>query len=357
MNNNYKYYKHNGKLMRLRIEQDDEPFDPRHESDCNIGEIVCFGTNYGYLSDKRDRRDDAEDFFKNLCMKYLTEEQIETLVNKRMEIVSIESPTVKEPNKEEYEEDIKNMVQKYIAMSDKAKELELEHDSIRYINMASAYKRKQEADYEKILKLSKEYKVKNDAGWFQFRGTMEECEEYIKGELREGLLDGDIFYASAGMYKEAMKMLQKSDIVILPVFVFDHSGISISVSNYTDKWDSGQAGWIYTTKENVRKILINGNAKYKNENGNYVDVTEENWRDAAVEILKNEIKIYDQYLQGDVYGIITEEYDEENDDWEDADSCWGFYNDKWGDDLAKDIASDFGITETLYDDLNDARAA
>lgn len=357
MIDNYKYYKQNGKLMRLRIEQDNEPSDPRHEFDCNIGEIVCFGTNYGYLSDKRGRRDDAEDFFKNICMEYLTEDQIETLVNKRMEIVSIESPTVKEPNKEEYEKDIESTVQKYTAMSDKAKELELEHDSIRYMNMASVYKRNQEADYEKKLKLSKEYKVKNDIGWFQYRGTKEECRDYINGELRETLLNGDIFYASAGMYKEAMKMLQKSDVVILPLFVFDHSGISISVSNYTDKWDSGQAGWIYVTKENIRKTLIDWNAKYKDENGNCIDITEENWRDATVEILKNEIKIYDQYLQGDVYGIITEEYDEENDDWEEADSCWGFYNDKWGDDLAKDIASDFGITETLYDDLNDARVA
>ena len=342
MLDNYKYYKQNGKLMRLRIEQDNEPFDPRHEFDGNIGKIVCFGRSYGYLSDGREKKGDAQDFFKELCMKYLTEEQIKTLVNKRMEIVSIEPPTVKEPNKEEYEKDIENMVQKYTAMADKAKELELEHDSIRYMNMASAYKQRQEADYEKTLKFSKEYKVKNDVEWFQFRGTMEECEEYIKGELREGLLDGDIFYAGAGMYKEAMEMLRKSDVVILPVFVFEHSGISISVSDFGNRWDSGQAGWIYTTKEKVMEAL---------------NTAEESWRETATECLKNEIKIYDMYLQGEVYGIITEEYDEENDDWEEADSCWGFYNDKWGDDLAKDIASDFGITETLYDDLNDARVA
>lgn len=357
MNNNYKYYKHNGKLMRLSVDQDNMPIDPRHDYDGNIGKIVCFGTSYGYLSDDRDRKDDAEDFFKELCMEYLTEEQIETLVNKRMEIVSIEPPTVEKPNKREYEKDIENMVQKYTAMSDKAKELELEHDSIRYMNMASAYKRNQEADYEKTLKLSKEYKVKNDIGWFQYRGTKEECEDYINGELRETLLDGDIFYACAGMYKEVMEMLRKSDVVILPVFVFEHSGISISVSDFGDRWDSGQAGWIYTTKENVRKTLIDWNAKYKDENVNCTDVTEENWREVAIENLKNEIRIYDMYLQGEVYELITEEYDKESDDWVDGDVCSGFFSDKYGNDLIKDIASEFGITETLYNNLNDARVA
>ena len=274
-----------------------------------------------------------------------------------MEIVSIEPPTIEKPNKREYEKDIENMVQKYTAMSDKAKELELEHDSVRYMNMASAYKRQQEADYEKMLKLSKEYKVKNDTGWFQYRGTKEECEDYISGELRENLLDGDVFYASAGMHKESMEILRKSNVVILPVFVFEHSGISISVSDFGDRWDSGQAGWIYTTKDKVKETLINWSARYKDVNGNFVDVTEENWREAAIENLKNEIKIYDMYLQGEVYELITEEYDKESNDWVDGDVCSGFFSDKYGDDLIKDIASDFGITETLYDNLNDARVA
>lgn len=280
-------------------------------------------------------------------MKHLTEEQIEMLVNKRMEIVSIESPAVEKPNKAEYEKDIRNMVLKYNTMAEKAKELELSDDAARYASMANIYKRNREE--------AKEYKVTNDVGCFQYKGTKEQCEDYINGELREGLLDGDIFYASAGMYKEAMEMLKESDVVILPVFVFEHSGTSISVSEFGDRWDSGQAGWIYTTKENVRETLINWGAKYEDKNGNLIDVTKENWKEAAIVNLKGEIRFYNMYLHGEVYGIITEEYDIDNDDWEEKDSCWGFFNDKWGDELIKDVALDFGVNETLYDNIEDVK--
>lgn len=347
----YRYYKENGKLMRLHLEQDDDPLNPRVDFDCNIGRIICFGNNCGYLGDKQNKWNDEEDFFKEFCMEHLTENQIETLVNKRMEIVSVESPAVEKPNKTEYEKDIRNTVLKYNAMADKARELELTEDVIRYVNMAKAYKKNREDEFEKILRLSKEYKVTNDIGWFQYKGTKEQCEDYINGELRDGLLDGDIFYASAGMYKEAMQMLLKSDVVILPIFVFEHSGISISVSDFGDKWDHGQAGWIYTTKEKVKEMLINWGAKYKDKNGNMIDVTEENWREAATENLKGEIETYNMYLTGEVYGIIIEEYNAEDDDWERTDSCWGFFNGKWGDELIQEVASDFGVSETLYDDM------
>lgn len=43
----YKYYKENGKLMRLHIEQDITPLNPRVDFDCNIGKIVCWGNNWG----------------------------------------------------------------------------------------------------------------------------------------------------------------------------------------------------------------------------------------------------------------------------------------------------------------------
>lgn len=29
----------------------------------------------------------------------------------------------------------------------------------------------------------------------------------------------------------------------------------------------------------------------------------------------------------------------------------GFFNDKWGDELIKDVALDFGVSETLYDSV------
>ena len=58
MSNEYKYYKENGKLMRLHIEQDITPLNPRVDFDCNIGKIVCCGNNWGYLGDKQNKWED-----------------------------------------------------------------------------------------------------------------------------------------------------------------------------------------------------------------------------------------------------------------------------------------------------------
>jgi hypothetical protein len=37
------------------------------------------------------------------------------------------------------------------------------------------------------------------------------------------------------------------------------------------------------------------------------------------------VSVYDDYLTGNVYGFIVEERN--GDDWEEVDSCWGFYGD------------------------------
>ena len=39
--------------------------------------------------------------------------------------------------------------------------------------------------------------------------------------------------------------------VILPLYLYDHSGISISTHSFNDPWDSGQIGWTYATPEEV----------------------------------------------------------------------------------------------------------
>ena len=43
-------------------------------------------------------------------------------------------------------------------------------------------------------------------------------------------------------------------------------------------------------------------------------------REQAMFWLKNEVKAYDQYLTGDVYGLIVEDHH-----GEELDSCWGYF--------------------------------
>lgn len=112
--------------------------------------------------------------------------------------------------------------------------------------------------------------------------------------------------------------------VVLPLYLYDHSGITMSTGSFGCSWDSGQVGWIVATPEAIRKNFGKKRITAK-------------MRATTEECLKSEVKVYDHYLTGDVWGFTIESVkdcescghatkgDEEVDD-----SCWGFY----GDDLA-----------------------
>ena len=99
--------------------------------------------------------------------------------------------------------------------------------------------------------------------------------------------------------------------VILPLYLYDHSGITMNTAGFSCPWDSGQVGWIYATHEDVRK-----------EYGS-LDL------DRAESLLKSEVESYDHYLTGQCYGFKL--YKGENE----IDSCWGFLGDM--SDVSKDI--------------------
>ena len=80
---------------------------------------------------------------------------------------------------------------------------------------------------------------------------------------------------------------EEKPFVILPLYLYDHSGITMSTKDFGDQWDSGQVGFIYTTKQKLK------------ENG-HVKITKE----FATKLLQNEVDVYDDYIKGDVYGFI-----------------------------------------------------
>jgi len=97
----------------------------------------------------------------------------------------------------------------------------------------------------------------------------------------------------------------KNDIM-LPLYLYDHSGITINTTGFSCGWDSGQLGWIFITRKDAVK-----------EWGKKYCTKEVAKR--AIEYLKGEVKTYDDYLTGNVYGYVV------LDDEEELDSCWGFY--------------------------------
>lgn len=102
--------------------------------------------------------------------------------------------------------------------------------------------------------------------------------------------------------------------ILLPVYLYDHSGLSISTGSFSCPWDSGQVGWIYMTLTEARSNWPN------------------NTLDQATEYLQGEIDEYDRYLTGDAWGyIITDE------DGEELTSCWGY--------LGLEFAREDGLAE------------
>ena len=105
--------------------------------------------------------------------------------------------------------------------------------------------------------------------------------------------------------KRMWKILDKA--VMLPNYLYDHSGITMRCEPFSSPWDSGQVGYIYATPAMIRK-----------EYG-CKSITKD-IRDKVRKCLEGEVEAYDQYLTGDVWGIIVEDMYGNT-----VDACWGFY--------------------------------
>lgn len=112
-----------------------------------------------------------------------------------------------------------------------------------------------------------------------------------------------------GHEREAAQVQRWIDknVFILPLYLYDHSGITMNTSGFNCPWDSGQVGFIYTTREEARKWF------------GWKRITKA--REAKIEkYLKSDVATYDQYLTGEIYGYIVND-----EDGEEIDSCWGFF--------------------------------
>ena len=74
----------------------------------------------------------------------------------------------------------------------------------------------------------------------------------------------------------------KDKIYYLPLYIYEHGNITIKTSPFSCRFDSGQVGFIYMTKETAEKEGI----------------TE------PYEALEAEVKTYDAYISGETYGAM-----------------------------------------------------
>lgn len=113
---------------------------------------------------------------------------------------------------------------------------------------------------------------------------------------------------------EAAIIKKENAVVIMPLFLYDHSGLRIKVGSFQGllpqfhaEFDSSQVGFIFVPRQ---KVLDEWGVKRISPK---LKATVEN-------NLRAEVEVYDDFLSGQVYGFVVKDAD-----GEEVDSCWGFY--------------------------------
>lgn len=131
-------------------------------------------------------------------------------------------------------------------------------------------------------------------------------------------------------YKERVEAAFDRHFISLPLYLYDHSGITMSTRPFSCPWDSGQVGLIYVSKKEVRETY--GFQRLTTRRSVWIQ-----------SLLVGELEVYDQYLRNDTCGFVVESCDAFG-NWSEDDSCWGFF----GSDLTKN-----GILDHLEKPVRD----
>ena len=92
-------------------------------------------------------------------------------------------------------------------------------------------------------------------------------------------------FESWGELKEQIESDYKV-LMIKPLYMYDHSGITISTSPFGCNFDSGQIGWVFIDEKKLQ--YITGDSSGHNETN-------------LEEYIDSDVKAYDHYLTGEVY--------------------------------------------------------
>jgi len=125
---------------------------------------------------------------------------------------------------------------------------------------------------------------------------------------------------------EAIEYSKSKEVVSLPVYMYDHSGVTVKTTPFSCRWDSGLLGFIWVTKEKIR-------SEY-----NCKRITKKIMQKVNDNLI-GEIKLLDDYLTGNVFGFQL--YNKKGIE---IDSCWGFYGDDFKKNGLFDHALDVNIT-------------
>jgi len=121
------------------------------------------------------------------------------------------------------------------------------------------------------------------------------------GGTRRKMRAGLPIFPNADSFRDFM---EETKPIVLPLYLYDHSGITMSTRPFGCRWDSGQIGWIYCSIEKAKQEFP----------------AHPSLNDVVEKALHAEVEIYDQHLRGNCYG-----YQLQDDQGTLLDSCWGFH--------------------------------
>ena len=84
--------------------------------------------------------------------------------------------------------------------------------------------------------------------------------------------------------------------LILPLYMYDHSGFCFDTKPFGCKFDSGQIGFVIVTKESYRECFDKKRISYKNQ-------------DVVLDIIKSEIQEYQYYVNCECYEYVISKTD------------------------------------------------
>jgi len=151
------------------------------------------------------------------------------------------------------------------------------------------------------------YKIQNDDCYDDPRSWDNMAEMILHHRKYNLSNETSVDFDDFNSWNEMQKFLEKEYAVVLPVYMYDHSGVSIDTAPFSCRWDSGQIGFCVISKEKIQ------------EEFGWTNLTK--GRRAKLErIIDQEVKTYSAFLNGDVYRFTI--YD---DNGEFVDCCGGYY--------------------------------
>lgn len=124
-------------------------------------------------------------------------------------------------------------------------------------------------------------------------------------------------YNSWGEMREAIEK-DEDTLIILPLYLYDHSGITMRTTPFECRWDSGQVGFIYVSKKKVREEYSTKRITQK--------IVER-----VRKVLEGEVIDYDKFISGEMCGFQIYKLEECNLGHTHkihVESSWGYYDEE-----------------------------